>query len=41
MSPKTSAQEGSNLMEIEYMKEAYGLLFEIEIGLRKYIERTM
>ncbi|MFC2947663.1 hypothetical protein [Virgibacillus sediminis] len=28
-------------METEYMKEAYGLLFEIETGLSQYIEQTM
>ncbi|MFC3040409.1 hypothetical protein ACFOGI_09075 [Virgibacillus xinjiangensis] len=28
-------------METEYMKEAYGLLFEIETGLIEYIEQTM
>ncbi|MFC3040411.1 Swt1 family HEPN domain-containing protein [Virgibacillus xinjiangensis] len=28
-------------MKTEYMKEAYGLLFEIETGLSQYIEQTM
>ncbi len=28
-------------MQTEYLKEAYGLLFEIETRVRQYIERTM
>ncbi|MFC2948129.1 Swt1 family HEPN domain-containing protein [Virgibacillus sediminis] len=28
-------------MQTEYMKEAYGLFFEIETGLSQYIEQTM
>jgi len=33
--------QGDNHMKTEFMKEAYGLLYEIENILRRYIEQTM